>query len=360
MSGQASWDELLNLLERPAFVVEGGKIAAANQHALAKLLQVGQDVAPLLRTGAEELEHLEDHGSLCLTLELAGHRLGANVCRLPGGARLFLLDDEEDITSLRMLALAAQKLREPLANLIIATDQLLPEVEGTSDLQQQAAIINQGAYQIMRIVCNMSDGEQYLSGVQANREPTDVSAYLEEILDWCQPCFAEMGVTLEYRLPDGMNCGVDRPRMERAVHNLLSNALRFTPAGGTVQVWLTKGPTNIAIHVRDNGEGLHQQVQQTLFYRYRRTPSVEDSRYGVGLGLLLVRQIAALHGGALLVSPCAGGGTEAVLSMDLNPGVPPALHSPMGAVDYAGDRDHRLLEFSQELPVRLFQEPWAF
>ena len=85
---------------------------------------------------------------------------------------------------------------------------------------------------------------------------------------------------------------------------------------------------------------------------------MEDSRYGVGLGLLLVRQIAALHGGALLVSPCATGGTEAVLSMDKDPGNPTALHSPVGGVDYAGDRDHRLLELAQELPSGLFQAPW--
>lgn len=359
MENRTDWTELLALLERPAFVVIDGKVAGANQHALERLLPVGQDIGPLLRTGQAEYSRLGT-GSLCLTLELGGQPQGAAVRRLRDGASLFLLDEQMDIASLRMLALAAQKLREPLTNLLNATDQLFPELTVTEEdgLLGQIAIINHSAYQLLRIVCNMSDGEPYLTGVVSNREPTDLGAYLEEVLSQCQPYCQALGVELDYRLPNGVACGVDRPRMERAIHNLLSNALRFTPAGGTIRVWVTQGPAQIAVHIQDSGEGLHQQVQQALFYRYRRAPAVEDSRYGVGLGLLLVRQIAALHGGALLVSPCAAGGTEAVLSMDKDPGNPTALHSPVGGVDYAGDRDHRLLELAQELPSGLFQAPW--
>ena len=71
---------------------------------------------------------------------------------------------------------------------------------------------------------------------------------------------------------------LDRDMAERAFYNLLSNALRFTPKGKTIQVTLTLDRERAVLRDKDKGEGLHQEIQQDLFSRYRRAHTVEDGR----------------------------------------------------------------------------------
>src|SRR5699024_5050517 len=96
------------------------------------------------------------------------------VRRLAEGVDLFLLDQEADLAGLKQLALAARQLREPLGNTMIAADRLFPELELTEapGLQEQMARMNQGLFQLLRIINNMADAEQYLAGALPNRETT--------------------------------------------------------------------------------------------------------------------------------------------------------------------------------------------
>ena len=118
---------------------------------------------------------------------------------------------------------------------------------------------------------------------------------------------------------------------------------------------LTLERERAVLRVQDNGDGLHRQIQRDLFNRYRRSPAVEDGRFGLGLGLLLVRQTAALHGGCLLISEVPEGGTVAALFLQRNLPASSDLCSPLTAVDYAGCRDHGLVELSRELPAQLYE-----
>lgn len=356
MEEKQNWPELLELLERPAFIVQQGKVICANREALARLVTQGQEIGALLRTGEEEYANLTS-GSLCLSLQIADARQGAAVQRLENGADLFLLDQEADMAGLKQLALAARQLREPLSNTMLATDRLFPELElgEAPGLQDQLSVINQGLFQLLRIVNNMADAEQYLAGTIPNREATALGSFFGELLERAAALTERAGVQLTYIPPerDGMG-NLDRQRMERAVYNLLSNALRFTPKGGHICVTLTMKGDRAVLRIQDDGEGLHRQVQQDLFNRYRRTPGVENGQFGLGLGLLLVRQVAALHGGALLISEAPEGGTVAALSMARNLPAGGGVRSPRMSVDYTGCRDHGLVELSRELPANLY------
>ena len=147
MEQQQNWTQLLELLERPAFTVEQGRVSWANREALARLVSTGQEIHSLLQTGAEEYAHLGS-GSLCLSLQIADTQQGAAVRRLAEGVDLFLLDQEADLAGLKQLALAARQLREPLGNTMIAADRLFPELELTEapGLQEQMARMNQGLF----------------------------------------------------------------------------------------------------------------------------------------------------------------------------------------------------------------------
>lgn len=356
MKHRDDWAQFLDLLNRPAFTVEQGRIACANREALARLLPLGTEIGTILLTGQEAYETLKD-GSLCLTLQVADTQKGAAVRRMGDGVDLFLLDQETELANLQVLALAAQKLREPLNEIMGAAEQLIPELnlEEAPSLLKQVASINRGTHQMLRMLGNMADASQYFFGALANRERTDLASFFQEVFERAEILAGEAGYKLEITLPEeDVTVGIDRQRMERAVYNLLSNAMRFSPKGSTIEAGVYVRPNLVLLRMQDNGEGLHETVRRSLFERYRREPEVEDRRFGIGLGLPMTRQVASMHGGSLLIQPGKQGGTEVVLSMDRK--LPPVgkLMSPLARVDYTGEQDHGMVELSGELPLESF------
>lgn len=352
MANTKEWKALLNIVPMPAFAVEHGVVVSVNRESLAANLPVGSQVKPILLTGEQEYDSLEE-GSLCLTIDVGGCPQGVAMCRFKDDVDLFLLDQEAKRESLRILALAAQKLRDPLNAIMGAMDHLIPELnlDEAPFLQSDVASINRGAYQILRLVGNMSDAVGYLTVGNVNREKTEVGAYFGQMFEKAGILAERMGITVTFKpLKEEVMCYIDRQKMERAVYNLLSNALRFTPKGGTISCWLTADTKQVVLHIQDDGEGLAEEIRDTLFTRYLREPTVEDNRYGMGLGLLLVRQIASQHGGTILISP-EQQGTTAALSMERKAVEESQLRSPIKELDYAGNLDHSLLELSGELPA---------
>lgn len=350
----------LEMMGRPAFAVENDRVTHTNGEALRRLLPTGTEILPLLTTGKEEFRDLRE-GSLCLTLCIADRYRQAAVHRIEEGVYLFLLDHEADMQALRALGLAARMLREPLNSIVCATEHMFPELdlEEAPALLQDAASINRGTYQLQRIISNMSDVQQFVEGTISNRENTNLCSYFDELFQRAQTLLDKTGIPLEYQLPaQAVTVALDRQRMERAVYNLLSNAARFSDKCGRIRADFQVGKTQVTLRVRDEGEGLHQAVRQALFRQYHREPTLEDSRRGLGLGLVLVREVAKMHGGTLLVTPDAKGGTVAALAMERKLVDSRAdrrdLRNPLLMVDYAGERDHALLELSGELPLEFY------
>ena len=300
MEQQQNWTQLLELLERPAFTVEQGRVSWANREALARLVSTGQEIHALLQTGAEEYAHLGS-GSLCLSLQIADTQQGAAVRRLAEGVDLFLLDQEADLAGLKQLALAARQLREPLGNTMIAADRLFPELELTEapGLQEQMARMNQGLFQLLRIINNMADAEQYLAGALPNRETTALGGFFGEILEKAAALGEKAGVQLIYTPPvrEGMG-NIDRQKVERAVYNLLSNALRFTPKGGLIRVSLTLDRERAVLRVQDNGDGMPPDLCAKLLDPNAKVTQGKSGSRGSGLGMRNVHERIRLAFGA--------------------------------------------------------------
>ena len=92
-----------------------------------------------------------------------------------------------------------------------------------------------------------------------------------------------------------------------------------------------------------------------VFTRYQRQPGIEDSRFGIGLGMVLIRNAAAAHGGTVLIDQSQGSGTRVTLTIKVQQNPSNTLRSPVLRVDYAGERDHCLLELSEILPAHLYK-----
>lgn len=126
---------------------------------------------------------------------------------------------------------------------------------------------------------------------------------------------------IDVHAPDRCTALIDPTRVCTALYNLLANALRVTPPDGDISVSLRDDGMFYTITVADRGPGLDAQLFHTLLTGWQRTSSLEDylslARQGapLGLGLPLAQRIAQIHGGSLLLSPRAGGGSELHLSL---------------------------------------------
>ena len=326
-------DTLLALLDRPAFRVEKGRITALNPAARALALEPDTDIAPLLATGREAYSEFTQG---CLTLELAlpgGNRCAA-VTALDHG-NLFTLEPESAGADLRMLALAAQALREPLADVMALADDL-PE-------DPQRAELNRGLHRLLRIVGNMTPAPAF------RPEMLELNALLRELWDQAQPACDARGIAFSFApSPAPVYTAADGSLLTRAIHNLLSNSMKFSP-GREIGLELQRSGKLYRIRFRDPGGVLPPDP----FTRYLREPGLEDPRCGLGMGMQLVRSAAIAHGGTVLMTSLPGGGLLTELRLPIRQ--ESTVRSPRRSFSYTGERDTLLVELSDVLPPEFYQ-----
>ena len=345
---------MLDLMLRPGFCVRDGRIIKVNQAAEGFFLSEGMELAPLLKTGSEEYSEYTG-GCLYLTLSIGGHSIGASVTKMQD-SDIFLLDQESDNRELQSLALAARELREPLSGVMIQAENLSCHVaqEQNPSLREKAARLNKGLFQMLRIIGNMSDANRYMTA--SRQELITVSEEFNEIFEKAQAMIAHAGVRLTYHgLGETLFSMADKEQLERAALNILSNALKFTPKDGTIEASLTRRGRMLRLSVEDSGAGIDESVRANVFHRYLRQLAIEDSRCGVGLGMVLIRSAAANHGGTVLIDHPEGKGTRITMTIAIRPNTDNAVRSPSIRVDYAGGNDHTLMELSESLPVSLYE-----
>ncbi|MBR2889436.1 MAG: sensor histidine kinase [Oscillospiraceae bacterium] len=345
---------MLDLMVRPAFCVRDGLVAGVNREAQRFLIQEGTPVAGMLHGQEEEYRDLRE-GCLYASLEINGQRFGASVTR-QADYDIIALEQDADQAELNALALAAQELRGPLSNVLTVTDRLFPSIGDDPAAQSQAARINRGLFQLLRIVSNMADAAHYSQDVPAAMEVREVSGLLGELFQGAGDLIGQAGITLSFRnLEEQVFTLVNVEMLERAVYNMLSNAIKFTPKGGTVEASLCRRGRKLYLTVQDSGTGVDPKLRPSVHARYLRQPGIEDGRHGIGLGMVLIRSAAAAHGGTVLMEHPEGRGARITLSMEIRIPDSTNLQSPAFRIDYAGDRDHGLIELSDTLPAHLYQ-----
>jgi len=329
------FDQLLTLLDRPAFCTEEGRITALNSAARSLALSEGMPVAELLSAGREAYAEFTG-GCLTLELALAGGSVCATVTALDRG-HLFTLEPENAGEDLRMLALAAQALREPLSDVMALAESLPSQT-------RQRDEINRGLHRLLRIVGNMTPQPMF------RPEMTDLNALLQEIWDKALPVCERMGIRFTFvPSPGPVHSNADRVLLTRAIHNLLSNSMKFSP-GGQVRLELQRSGSFYRIRYWDSMAVLPPDP----FTRYLREPGLEDPRCGLGMGLRLVRTAAVAHRGTVLMTVPREGGvlTELRLPMEQRCST---LHSPRLRISYTGEWDPLLVELSDVLPPEFYQ-----
>lgn len=340
---------LVELMLRPAFCVKDYTMIHVNRAAESLLLTAGTDVRELLLTGKEEYAAFSG-GCLYLTLQLSATQMGASVVRIED-MDVFLLEDAED-AQLKILGLAAQQLRDALSNVMIAANRLSP---GALSDAENAARLNRGLHQMLRLVSNMSDaGRANLSQGLELRSLGDV---FSEILEKARTLTEKAGISISYQgLSEEVCCMADADLLERAVFNILSNAVKYTPPGETIRASLSRAGRILRFSVEDSGPGISDNILGSVFSRYRRSAGIEDGRFGLGLGMVIVRSAAAAHGGTVLIDQPQGSGARVTLTIAIRPSDGTVLRSGILHPDYMGGWDHGLVELSDCLPLEVYEK----
>lgn len=341
---------MLDMMLRPAFSVVDGSIEKCNLSAHSLGLEEHTPLEPLLLTGREEWQSLET-GCLYLQLSLPGGAQGAAVIRM-ADVLIFILDQEGG--ELQALSLAAKELRSPLNDLLAISGSLLPNTSANADpkLRDLLARMSKGLYQMQRTISNMSDARH--ASEMSCQQMRNISQVFDDIFEKAAAYLALCGVTLHFQgLPQDVYGLIDMDQMERSVLNMLSNATKFLPREGQIHASLVRRGSTLRLSIQDNGPGIGEDILGSLFQRYLRQPGIEDGRFGLGLGMVLIRAAAASHGGTVLVDSPKEGGTRVMLTMKLRQDTT-GVQSPR--VGTLGGRDQALIELSQFLPPSVYEK----
>lgn len=347
---------MVEMFMHPVFYVQDGMIAGANQAAQQRQIKIGAPVSELIAIGAEEYTTYTD-GYLSLSLCVCECTYTATMSRHEGYDVFHILSEYED-PNLRAMALAAQQLREPLANAMTVADRLFPNeaLKGDPSAQEKIAQINRSLYQLLRTVNNMSDAAACKAATSGNMQVLDIVSVFEEVLSRCKELAEQAGRRLEFT---GLNqiiyCLTDQQMLERATLNLISNAVKYSPKGSTIRAGLTRNGSKLSFTMENESDGLCDQQLSGVFFRYLREPGIEDGRNGLGLGLKMVQTAAAAHGGTLLVDRPNGTGIRFTMTAAIRQNKENTVRTP-GTKILSGGYDETLIELSDILPSDLYKD----
>jgi signal transduction histidine kinase len=251
--------------------------------------------------------------------------------------RLRRLDGLKD----NLMASVSHELRTPLTSTI----GFLKTVERSDvDLDDETqreliAIARVQAERLARLVDDLLFFAQVENGgIRLAKGSVDVAMLAEECVRAAKPLAREKEVGLELVAEPLPQLRGDRARIAQLLDNLVSNALKFTPPGGHVEVLVGANDAEVRVEVSDSGIGIPAAEQPQLFDRFfRASAAVENAIAGTGLGLPIAKAIVDAHGGAISVESGEGRGTTVVVRFPL---VVPASFRANGR----SRRDHELTE----------------
>jgi PAS domain S-box-containing protein len=200
------------------------------------------------------------------------------------------------------ITMLSHELRTPLNAVLGWLTMLKRDVLDAEQRDRAIEIIERNVRIQAQLLSDLLDISRLSRGrVTLDRIDVNVTSLIEAVLETMRPAAEQKGIALEVSLgePSGEVLG-DPVRLQQIVWNLLSNALKFTPQGGRVQVRATASEAWVEIAVTDWGAGISAEFLPFIFDRFKQEPA--DARsvsQGVGLGLPIVKQLVELHGGSV-------------------------------------------------------------
>ena len=200
------------------------------------------------------------------------------------------------------LATISHELRTPLNAMMGWADMLRRgELDGSAAIHAAETIARNARLQ-NQLISDLLDVSRIVSGkVRLQRRAVELYQIIEAAIDTVRPVADERRVVLKLHSSDGVGLVLgDSGRLQQVVWNLLSNAIKYSARGASVDVSLEREGTDVAIIVRDTGEGIGPEILPYIFDRFRQADGATTRRHGgLGLGLAIVHHLVEAHGGTV-------------------------------------------------------------
>jgi PAS domain S-box-containing protein len=222
------------------------------------------------------------------------------------------------------MAMLGHELRNPLSPILTALQMM--KLRGDQVHGKERAIIERQVRHLARLVDDLLDVSRITQGkIELHRDRVELSAIVAQAVEVASPLFEERVHRLFTDVPDDLSVLGDEHRLTQVLSNLLTNAAKYTPPGGRIDVIARAENGNAVITVKDTGKGIPPDLLSRvfdLFVQGYRTP--ERSGGGLGLGLSIVRMLVSMHGGQVSASsdgPGKGSAFTVTLPLDTGAGL---------------------------------------
>jgi signal transduction histidine kinase/CheY-like chemotaxis protein len=221
-----------------------------------------------------------------------------------------------------ILGTVAHDLKNPLGVILGRTEILKEMMAGAgaleANVQAQIAYIRDAANRLTEMVDDLvSDAMADALNITIRREPVDIAILVQEVAEANRPLAARKEQTIAVSAPPDHAAMCDVDRIREAIDNLVSNAVKYSPLGGAIDLLVTQEAAGIVVQIKDQGAGLSPEDISRLFGRFQRLSAKPTAgETSTGLGLSIVKRIVDLHGGRIAVES-AGPGQGATFKMTL-------------------------------------------
>lgn len=231
----------------------------------------------------------------------------------------------------RFIAMLSHDLRGPIHAVLGWTELLRRETFGKDARDRALVTIERNARAQLALVEELLD----ISRLTADKmplevTPLDLGVIARRVVEGLVPKAATHEIELTCAC-EAVTVFADRRRLEQVMHNLLANALKFTPAKGAIHARVFRDGEHALLEVKDSGRGIESASQETIFDSYTQTSDEDNRRGGLGLGLFIVRQLVELQGGTVEVQS-AGVGSGSTFTVSF-PAREPAEITEISVVD---------------------------
>jgi signal transduction histidine kinase/CheY-like chemotaxis protein len=302
----AKAEDILEGWSRPALVIDAkGGLSAAN--VLFHGVDVPVERLACLRPG-ERLQTADDGAGAWVWRAVA----------LPGGERLILADPGEMDTldgRERYLAALSHELRTPL-NGVLGMAGLLADTRLDADQNTYVQALRESGQHLLNLVNDVLDlAKLESSRIDLEPAPVDIEHLLQSVCELLSPRAREKGLEIAWASElAAAPIMADEGRLRQILFNLAGNAVKYTETGGAIlearQSQDGEGHVWLRLSVRDTGQGVPEAEQARIFEEYARAAGAGARLEGAGLGLAIVRRLAAAHGGSVGLTAPPGGGSE--------------------------------------------------